>query len=101
MEIAALRTAPKQYETLRKAAFGEAVPIETRNGLALFLRRGMWGWAQAAAVLNTSAGSACRSARPDIEPDQRNVIELFAAMAMSASNRRTHECIAKSTIAPS
>ena len=36
-----------QYEVLRMAALGEALPPKARSGLMLFLRRGMWGWAQA------------------------------------------------------
>src|ERR1700738_870680 len=35
-----------QYETLRSAALGEALPPEARAGLMLFLRRGLWGWAR-------------------------------------------------------
>ena len=36
-----------EYEVLRGAALGEALPLKARSGLALFLRRGMWGWARA------------------------------------------------------
>jgi hypothetical protein len=36
-----------QYEALRNAALGYALPLEARSGLLLFLRRGMWGWARA------------------------------------------------------
>ncbi len=36
-----------QYEALRAAALGEALPLMARSGLALFLRRGLWGWARA------------------------------------------------------
>jgi transposase len=32
-----------QYEVLRMAALGEALPPMARSGLMLFLRRGMWG----------------------------------------------------------
>jgi hypothetical protein len=39
-----------QYETLRMAMLGEALPPEARSGLMLFLRRGMWGWARSLAV---------------------------------------------------
>ena len=35
-----------EYEVLRMAALGEALPPMARSGLMLFLRRGMWGWAQ-------------------------------------------------------
>lgn len=39
-----------RYEALRAGALGEPVPAEARSGLTLFLRQGMWAWAQAAAV---------------------------------------------------
>ena len=42
-----------QYETLRKAALGDALPPDARAGLMLFLRRGMWGWACALATTMT------------------------------------------------
>jgi transposase len=31
-----------QYETLRMATLDEALPLKSRSGLALFLRRGVW-----------------------------------------------------------
>jgi hypothetical protein len=37
-----------QYETLRGAALGGALPPESRSGLMIFLLRGMWGWARRA-----------------------------------------------------
>ena len=39
-----------QYEVLRMAGLGEALPPTARSGLMLFLRRGMWGWAQTLAA---------------------------------------------------
>ena len=39
-----------QYELLRGAALGQALPLRARSGLMLFLRRGMWGWAQTLAA---------------------------------------------------
>lgn len=44
-------TIAAQYEALRVAALGEALPPEARSGLMLFLRRGMWGWALSLAVV--------------------------------------------------
>jgi hypothetical protein len=35
-----------QYEMLRSATFGEALPPEARSGLIVFLRHGMWEWAR-------------------------------------------------------
>ena len=92
----------KRYETLRAAALGGGLPLEARSGLALFLRRGLWGWAQAAAVPSMPPRSTCNgSARTIADHDHRAVVRLFAAMAMSSTNRRTHEPIHQSPIAPS
>jgi hypothetical protein len=35
-----------QYETLRSAMLGEALPPDARSGLIVFLRHGMWEWAR-------------------------------------------------------
>src|SRR5580704_5186426 len=43
-----------QYEALRNAAFGQALPPEARSGLLLFLRRGMLGWARVMATAGPS-----------------------------------------------
>lgn len=76
-----------QYETLRRAALGQALPPESRCGLLLFLRRGMWGWARTLVLANASV-----SQPPSYSPlsftvadDSRVVIHIFAAMAMNAS----------------
>lgn len=78
-----------QYETLRMAALGEPLPPEARNGLMLFLRRGMWGWARmldAASVrqepihtLSSKSSESC---------ERKAVMYVFAAMAMNANSRR-------------
>ena len=47
----------ERYETLRTAALGARLPLEARSGLALFLRRGMWGWAQVAPPLSHTAAT--------------------------------------------
>jgi hypothetical protein len=90
------------YETLRTAALSARLPLEARSGLALFLRRGMWGWAQAASL----AATATRPTRsffpaPTAEDEQRTVIHLFAAMAMRSTKRRTHERHSQSPVTPS
>jgi hypothetical protein len=93
-------TVPEQYETLRTAALGEGLPVEARSGLALFLRRGMWGWAQAAAV-PSKPSPLTRSSFPisTADDEQQTVIHLFAAMAMSSTKRRAHERIAQGPVA--
>lgn len=76
-----------QYETLRMAALGDALPPEARNGLMLFLRRGMWGWARALAAASTpeqpirSLSSNSAASHP-----RRAVIQAFASMAMNANH---------------
>jgi hypothetical protein len=74
------------YETLRQAALGDALPPEARAGLTLFLRRGMWGWAQA--IVPTSAVPKPVGARPaPWQPPEtdRPLIQLLAALAIQAN----------------
>ena len=78
-----------QYETLRRGALGEPIPAETRWGLGLFLRRGLWGWAQALAATaapelpGQATGSILSAPCPP-----RAVIQIFAALALNTPNRR-------------
>jgi hypothetical protein len=98
--VAAAPGVAEQYEMLRTAALGEGLPLQARIGLALFLRRGMWGWAQAAAIRSTPPRPT-RSflATSTASDEQRAVIHLFAAMAMRSTKRRSHERISQSPIA--
>jgi hypothetical protein len=71
------------------AALGEALPPAARSGLMLFLRRGMWGWAQTLAA----ASPVSQSVAPLTPPVPRNgrtaVVYVLATMAMSTLDRRT------------
>jgi hypothetical protein len=82
-------TVTTRYETLRMAALGEALPPEARGGLMLFLRRGMWTWAQTLTAPSARAeptpGPAPRSTAPC---ERKAVIYVLAAMAMSIRDRR-------------
>jgi hypothetical protein len=72
-----------QYETLRAAALGSALPLEARAGLMLFLHTGMWGWTLAVTAMRTferPAGS--RPSNWKAPEEHRTVIHLFAAMAI-------------------
>jgi hypothetical protein len=72
-----------QYETLRAAALGNALPPEARAGLMLFLHAGMWSWARAVNAMRTferPAGS--RPSNWKAPKEHRTVIHLFAAMAI-------------------
>jgi hypothetical protein len=73
------------------AALGEPLAPEARIGLGIFLRRGMWGWVRALAVLREPA--------PPIRPPSwtstsnkpyppQTIIQIFAAMALNTNNRR-------------
>ncbi len=83
-------TAVAQYETLRMAVLGEALPPEARSGLMLFLRRGMWGWARSLAVGGGVRQEPLPARRSDpVEPGERSsIVYVFAAMAMKVSTRR-------------
>jgi hypothetical protein len=75
-----------QYETLRMAALGDALPPEARAGLMLFLHTGMSGWARTVSAKPTferPTGSQSSNLKPPEE--HRTVIHLFAAMAIPTS----------------
>ena len=80
-------TAVAQYETLRMAMLGEALPPEARSGLMLFLRRGMWGWARALAVGSVRQEPIPARRSDPAEPRERGaIVYVFAAMAMTVNN---------------
>jgi hypothetical protein len=81
-----------QYETLRSAMLGEALPPDARSGLIVFLRHGMWEWARTVTLgtlgrepLHVSPSS---SSDPTETGERRAVIHLLAAMAMTNNDRR-------------
>jgi len=78
-----------QYEALRRAALGQALPPEARCGLLVFLRRGMWGWVRAMAMAdaNVSPPQSCSASLNGVPADEsRALIHVFAAMAMNTGN---------------
>lgn len=76
------------YESLRGAALGAALPPESRGGLALFLRRGMWSWTRALATANVSRQAIPSASSDSTTPHERKaVIQLFAAMAVNPDMR--------------
>ena len=89
---AQLSTAAAHYETLRRAALGEPLPPEARNGLSLFLRRGMWGWAQTMAAASARpASSPAPPSDPTASCRQSPLVHVFAAMAMDTNDRRERD----------
>jgi hypothetical protein len=84
-------SAVAQYETLRSAALGQALPLEARCGLMLFLRRGMWGWVRALAMASGNVSQQQPIGSPSLgftASDQyRAIIHVFAAMAMNVDHR--------------
>ena len=72
------------------AALGEALPPMARSGLMLFLRRGMWGWAQTLVAASpvpqpVHASSLTSPARNE----HTAVVRVLATMAMSTLDRRS------------
>ncbi len=88
------RSSAEQYELLRAAALGTALPPEARSGLTILLDRGMWAWVRAS--LPSAARQLSASVLPPVSIpitdkvfEQRTVVHLLAAMALAVSGRRT------------
>jgi hypothetical protein len=71
------------------AALGEALPPAARSGLMLFLRRGMWGWAQTLAAASPVPQSVASPTPPVPCNGRTAVVYVLATMAMSILDRRT------------
>lgn len=83
-------TVAAQYETLRMAALGEALPLEARSGLMLFLCRGMWGWARTLAAQSAcEEPTAAPSSGPTATCAREAVIHVLAALAIDTHERRS------------
>ena len=79
-----------QYETLRMAVLGEALPLEARSGLMLFLRRGMWSWARSLAAESARQEPLPVPRSSPLEPGERSaIVYVLAAMARKFNNRGT------------
>jgi hypothetical protein len=71
------------------ATFGDALPPESRGGLALFLRRGMWGWAQTLATTNGWPTPLPATRLDPNEPCGRSaIVQVLAAMVTNLDSRR-------------
>ncbi len=72
------------------AALGEVLPPTARSGLMLFLRRGMWGWAQTLVAASPVQQRVHASSLTQPARNERTaVVHLLATMAMSTYDRRT------------
>ncbi len=82
-------TVRTQYETLRMAALGEALPVQARSALILFLRRGMWGWARTlAAPSGPNERTHALPCSSTVPCKREAVVRLLAQMAMNTNERR-------------
>jgi len=76
-----------QYEALRGAVLGDALPPEARTGLLLFLRRGMSGWWRAVTTMSAqSRPVGSRQPNWKMPEEHRAVVHIFAAMAINANH---------------
>ena len=84
--------ATTQYEALRAAALGEAMALDARHGWTVFLRRGMWGWAQALLAPGDAPSPLRFPSRtprtPVLSPEHQAVLQVLATMAMTTNDRR-------------
>jgi hypothetical protein len=79
-----------RYETLRSAMLGEALPLEARDGLIVFLHQGMWGWTRMLAARTARPEPIPARSSTSAEPlERRAVIYVLAGMAMTINDRRT------------
>jgi hypothetical protein len=82
----------EQYELLRAAMLGAALPPDARAGLIVLLHRGMWAWARAIVLDPARQGpvpaSTVRPSNLDEPRERRAVVQLLAAMAMTITDRR-------------
>lgn len=75
-----------QYEAMRAAALGQALSPEARYGLILFLRRGMWAWAQALAAEDATPEPRQSTTLTSPAPqDPRGVVELLVALVLNVT----------------
>lgn len=79
-----------QYEVLRSAVLGEALPAEARRGLSVFLARGMWAWARIMVQGRAPLDPIGTRSSPYTQPFERqSVIYALAGMAMALNERRS------------
>ena len=75
-----------EYEALRAAVLGAALPPEARPGLLLFLRRGMCGWARAVATMGAPRPTGSQPPIWKIPEEHRAIVHILAAMVIINAN---------------
>src|SRR6516225_295117 len=82
-----LPTIVAEYEILRMSTLGDALLPESRSGLVLFLRRGMWGWAQTFAATSSRPTPLVAMPLHPMELCSRStIIQVLAAIVMNADS---------------
>lgn len=85
-------TVMEQYELLRTAMLGAALPSNSRTGLIVLLHRGMWAWACTIGLdparQRPIPAAAVDPPKLDGPCERRAVVHLLAAMAMTITDRR-------------
>ena len=82
-----------QYELLRAAMLGAALPPNSRSGLIVLLHRGMWAWARMTVVdparqRPIPAATVRPSNLHELCDERRAVVHLLATMATTIIDRR-------------
>ena len=86
----------QRYEKLRRAALGEAIHVEDRSGLVLFLRHGMLHWIRGISKTDffIKGQSAHRRYPADVAVSQQNInhskeiVKIFASMTFHTRDEK-------------
>lgn len=83
-------TAEEQYELLRAAMLGAALPPDAPTGLIVLLHCGMWSWARVIdrARQGPIPASSAHPAHLGGPCERRAVVHLLATIAMTMTDRR-------------
>lgn len=76
-----------RYEALRLGALGQAIAPEARAGLMVFLRRGMWAWAQCAVTEPPPQPAPPRRSEFVPAEHDQTLARLLAGMALAIVRR--------------
>jgi hypothetical protein len=75
---------------MHSAALGQALPVEARRGLSVFLARGMWAWARMMVPGRAPPEANVTRSSSNAQPIERQgFIYVLAGMAVTVNERRT------------